>query len=80
MLLLEGVVTRRADIVDAGRRVEWAALFVEMCIGKIGGLLGIEVLNLVLEEFADIRRKSSENQLLLQVVDADVFTLITDQG
>ena len=78
MLLLEGVGGGRADIVDAGRRVEWAALFVEMRIGKIGSLSGIEVLYLVLEEFADIGRKSSENQLLLQVVDADIFAFVTD--
>ena len=48
MLLLGVVVDGRSDVVDAGRRVEWAALFVEMCIGKICSLRGVEVLYLVL--------------------------------
>ena len=48
VLLLGVVVDGRSDVVDAGRRVEWAALFVEMCIGKICSLRGVEVLYLVL--------------------------------
>ena len=80
MLLLGVVVNGRRDIVDAGRRVEWAAFFVEMCVGKICSLRGVEVLYFVLQEFAHIWGEYSENQLLLQIVDADVFAFIPDQG
>ena len=52
---LLGCVGSGCTDVDAGRRVEWAALFIEMSVRKVGRLCGIEVLDLVLEEFPNVR-------------------------
>ena len=49
-----------------------------MRVCQVCSLCGVEVFDFILKEFADIRRKATQHQVLLQVVDGDVFALVAD--